>query len=44
MDKGVFKGLKRDGQPITKTYDGNKESLMKDVKVPPTLQEIKAKK
>ena len=44
VDKGVFKGLKRDGQPITKTYDGNKESLMKDVKVPPTLQEIKAKK
>ncbi|HMR88338.1 MAG TPA: glycosyl hydrolase family 17 protein, partial [Saprospiraceae bacterium] len=44
VDKGVFKGLTRDGLHITKTYNGNKEALMKDVKVPPTLQDIKAKK
>ncbi len=37
VDKGVFKGLTRDGKPITKTYKGNKESLMKDVFVPPSV-------
>ncbi|PQJ73695.1 glycoside hydrolase family 17 protein [Polaribacter butkevichii] len=36
VDKGVFKGLTRNGQPITKTYNGNKEALMKDVFVPNT--------
>lgn len=35
VDAGVFKGLTRDGRPITKTYDGNLDSLMKDVLVPP---------
>ncbi|MEH6537348.1 MAG: glycosyl hydrolase family 17 protein [Psychroserpens sp.] len=42
VDKGVFKGLTRDGLPITKTYDGDKEALMKDVLVPPSLNEIMA--
>ncbi|MFC2110166.1 glycosyl hydrolase family 17 [Bacteroidota bacterium] len=36
VDKGVFKGLTRDGKPITKTYDGNSNELMKDVLTPPT--------
>ena len=35
VDKGVFKGLTRNGNPITKTYNGDKEALMKDVLVPP---------
>jgi hypothetical protein len=35
VDKGVFKGLKRNGNPITKTYGGNKEELMPHVLVPP---------
>ena len=34
VDKNIFKGLSRNGQPITKTYDGNKEELMKNVLVP----------
>lgn len=40
VDAGVFSGLTRDGKPITKTYNGDKDSLMQDVKVPPTLIEI----
>lgn len=34
VDKGIFAGLTRDGKPITKTYDGNLDELMKDVLVP----------
>ncbi len=43
VDKGTFKGLTRNGNPISKTYNGNKEALMKDVLVPPTIDEIKAR-
>lgn len=39
VDKGTFKGLTRNGNPITKTYNGDKEALMKDVLVPPTAAE-----
>jgi exo-beta-1,3-glucanase (GH17 family) len=35
VDKGTFKGLKRDGSSITKTYGGKKEKLMKEVLLPP---------
>ncbi|MCR9016618.1 glycosyl hydrolase family 17 protein [Aquiflexum gelatinilyticum] len=35
VDKGVFEGLGRDGNPITKTYGGDKEALFKEVLVPP---------
>ncbi|MFL1010554.1 glycoside hydrolase family 17 protein [Flavisericum labens] len=35
VDKGIFKGLTRDGKSITKTYNGDKDALMKDVLVPP---------
>jgi len=35
VDQGVFKGLTRNGNSITKTYNGNKEQLMEDVLVPP---------
>ncbi|OUR90958.1 glycosyl hydrolase family 17 [Flavobacteriales bacterium 34_180_T64] len=34
VDQGVFQGLTRNGNPITKTYKGNKDELMKDVLVP----------
>jgi hypothetical protein len=37
VDKGVFKGLKRDGMTITKTYDGNMDSLWKEIQMPPAL-------
>lgn len=36
VDKGIFKGLSRNGNPITKTYDGDYELLMNDVLVPNT--------
>lgn len=42
VDQGVFKGLIRDGNPITKTYDGNKEALMEEVLVPPSIVEVGA--
>ncbi|WP_420573710.1 glycosyl hydrolase family 17 protein [Kordia sp.] len=35
VDKGVFKGLSRNGNPITKTYNGNKDSLLLEVQLPP---------
>ncbi|WP_091897460.1 glycosyl hydrolase family 17 protein [Polaribacter sp. KT25b] len=36
VDQGIFKDLKRGGNPITKTFNGNKEELMKTVLVPNT--------
>jgi exo-beta-1,3-glucanase (GH17 family) len=38
VDKGVFKGLTRNGKPITKTYNGDKAALWKDVKMPAPLK------
>lgn len=35
VDQGVFEGLTRGGNPIVKTYNGNKDSLLTDVPVPP---------
>lgn len=35
VDKGVFKGLSRNGKPIVKTYNGNKDSLLVEVQLPP---------
>lgn len=37
VDQGIFKGLTRNGNKITKTYNGNKEDLMKDVLVPKAM-------
>lgn len=37
VDQGVFNGLTRNGNKITKTYNGNKEELMKDVLVPKAM-------
>jgi exo-beta-1,3-glucanase (GH17 family) len=44
VDAGTFDGLTRDAMPITKTYNGDKEALMEDVKVPPSDLEIQARK
>jgi exo-beta-1,3-glucanase (GH17 family) len=41
VDKGVFKGLTRDGKPISKTYDGNRDLMWKEIQVPPTLAQKK---
>ena len=35
VDQGVFDGLTRSGNPITKTYDGISEELLKEVSMPP---------
>jgi len=35
VDKGIFEGLSRDGNPIIKTFEGDKDSLMSQVLVPP---------
>ncbi len=40
VDDGLFEGLTRDGKPITKTYNGNLDSMMLDVKVPPAVAQI----
>jgi exo-beta-1,3-glucanase (GH17 family) len=41
VDKGVFKGLTRDGKPITKTYGGDEKVLWEDVKIPKTVEFLK---
>ncbi len=41
VDKGVFKGLTRNGKPITKTYEGSEEKLWIDVQVPTRNSKIK---
>ncbi|MFP4847059.1 glycosyl hydrolase family 17 protein [Winogradskyella sp. PE311] len=43
VDKGVFDGLTRNGNAIIKTYNGDKNMMMKDVLVPPTSKEISEK-
>ena len=43
VDDGTFKGLTRNGNSITKTYNGDQDELMKYVQVPPTSKEIAAK-
>lgn len=40
VDKGVFNGLTRGGNQIVKTYQGNKEELLKSVKSPPAKWEL----
>lgn len=36
VDEGVFDGLTRGGQPITKSFDGDLQTLMEEVDSPPT--------
>lgn len=40
VDKGIFKGLSRGGNPIVKTHNGDKEALMKEVKLPPVKSKL----
>jgi exo-beta-1,3-glucanase (GH17 family) len=37
VDQGAFKGLTRNGKPITKTYNGDAEALLLDVQTPAVL-------
>jgi exo-beta-1,3-glucanase (GH17 family) len=36
VDRGIFEGLSRNQHPITKTYDGDHETLMEEILVPNT--------
>ena len=40
VDQGVFEGLTRSGNKISKTYNGNKEDLLLEVNLPPVKKEI----
>ncbi|WP_299766381.1 glycosyl hydrolase family 17 protein [uncultured Dokdonia sp.] len=40
VDQGVFKGLTRNGNTITKTYNGDKEALLADVLSPPAKGKV----
>ena len=42
VDQGIFEGLTRNGNVITKTYDGSKKTLMESVLVPPSEYETMA--
>jgi len=44
VDAGAFKGLTRNGQSITKTFNGDSLKLMETVFAPPTLKEKNNKK
>lgn len=37
VDKGTFKGLTRNGKPITKTYNGDEKALWMNVKTPTSI-------
>lgn len=39
VDQGAFEGLTRNGNTIGKTYDGNEETLMEGVYIPPSKTE-----
>lgn len=41
VDKGVFKGLTRDGKPITKTFNGDEKALWQTVKIPKVVDTLK---
>ena len=36
VDRGIFKGLTRGGNPITKTFEGDEEELLQEVYPPPS--------
>ncbi|MCP4120699.1 MAG: glycosyl hydrolase family 17 [Bacteroidetes bacterium] len=40
VDQGAFEGLTRDGNPITKTYGGEKDALLEEVYLPAVKSEI----
>ena len=43
VDAGVFRGLTRDGNTITKSFNGDYDAMMETVLVPPTHEEIMAR-
>ena len=43
VDKGAFSGLSRDGQVIDKTYNGQLDSLLLEVMMPPQKDSLTPK-
>lgn len=43
VDQGVFKGLTRNGQPVKKTYNGDKNTIIKAVLPPPMASDPNTK-
>ncbi len=41
VNKGIFEGLTRGGNPIQKTYNGDEQVLLNEVLLPPVKEEIK---
>ncbi|MDB4293020.1 glycosyl hydrolase family 17 protein [Maribacter sp.] len=41
VDQGFFEGLTRNGQPITKTFNGDKDAMLKKVLIPPLALNVK---
>jgi exo-beta-1,3-glucanase (GH17 family) len=41
VDEGVFEGLTRNGQTITKTFGGNEDSLLSEIVPPPSSLKLK---
>ena len=42
VDMGIFDGLSRNGNPITKTYDGDINTLMENVLIPPSTEKMES--
>jgi len=40
VDQNTFEGLTRNGNQITKTYNGDKKALLEDVKLPPSKGKV----
>jgi hypothetical protein len=40
VDQGMFNGLGRSGNPVLKTYNGEKDKLLEEVFSPPINSEI----
>lgn len=43
VDQGVFKGLTRNGQPVKKTFNGDKNAIMKALLPPPMASDANTK-
>ncbi len=42
VNNGIFDGLTQNGNPIGKTYNGDKEDLLKDALAPPSNKMVSA--
>jgi hypothetical protein len=40
VDDGTFDGLTRNGNPLTKTFDGNEQELFSSILIPPSIMKL----